>query len=236
MMKTKKTHTSLAAYKKYPRAAIHACMEIVVIAVEISKQPGQSAAHDLSGLHERLCGRFDSVIKHCKAASLPDGAARELLYPLAALADEVVLSVPHYRFYWSERLLQLRYFGEAEAGTKFFLKLEKLMNGENPKKEVLEFYFISLALGLKGMYGSNEARQREKTFQNLGAMLKNIRHTNREAWSGANEFAEVDKRKHAGRTFVLPIVYAGFAFVVTAVAAAAYFIARKNLLNLLEHF
>jgi type IV/VI secretion system ImpK/VasF family protein len=152
------------------------CSEIVNRVTEIPSLP---SIVDLDGLHSEICAEFDAIIKRCRQKALPDAAASELIYPLAALVDETLLSNPKYRYYWTERPLQLRYFGEVIAGTRFFAKLEAHIQASEPSPEILKIYFISLALGLKGMYGGAEAKRCAKITENLGAMLIDIHNRNK---------------------------------------------------------
>jgi type IV/VI secretion system ImpK/VasF family protein len=217
---------------QYPRPVTLACAEVVVI---ITDALDKSSTYNLPELHESICTKFDAIIKVCRAGSLPDSAARELLYPLAALADETFLSIPHCRYYWSERPLQLRYFGETAAGTKFFSRLEAHMNAKSPKSEILELYFIGLALGLKGMYGVDGARDRRclKIFEDLGIMLKNIR--GRE--EARNDVpVPVNKRADVISWMMPSIISLGLIFLVMAVTAAVYLISRADLFKFLDRF
>jgi type IV/VI secretion system ImpK/VasF family protein len=158
---------------QYPRRAMRHCAEIIN---KITTIPTLPSIIDMDDLHASMRAEFDAVIKLCRQKSLPDDAAPELIYPLAALVDETLLSAPKYRGYWTERPLQLRYFGEVIAGTKFFEKLEAHIQAAKPNVEILEIYFISLALGLKGMYGGEEAKRCAKITEKLGAMLIDIRN------------------------------------------------------------
>jgi len=160
---------------QYPSKAIKLRAEIINKLTDIpTLQPV-----DLDDFHASIRAKFDAVIRHCRRKSLPDRAAPELIYPLAALVDETLLSNPKYRYYWTERPLQLRYFGEVIAGTKFFAKLESHIQADVPNVEILETYFISLAMGLKGMYGGEEAKRCAKITERLGAALINLRTKNR---------------------------------------------------------
>jgi type IV/VI secretion system ImpK/VasF family protein len=165
-----------SAYK-YPHSVIMLRAEIVNKVTDIPTQT--SIIMDLDDFHASMRAEFDAVIRHCRRKSLPAGAALELIYPLAALVDETLLSDPKYRAYWTERPLQLRYFEEVTAGTKFFAKLEAHIQADEPNVDILETYFISLALGLKGMYGGEEAKRRAKITESLGAALIDIRNKNR---------------------------------------------------------
>jgi len=166
---------STSAYR-YPSRVTRLCAEIVNKVTEIQTR---ASIIDLDDFHADMRAKFDAVIRHCRRKALPDRAAPELIYPLAALVDETLLSAPKYRAYWTERPLQLRYFGEVIAGTKFFAKLEAHIQADEPNVEILETYFISLALGLKGMYGGEEARRCAKITERLGAMLIDIRNKNK---------------------------------------------------------
>jgi len=161
---------------RYPHKAMSLCAEIVNKATDIR---AHNQIADLDGFHASMCAKFDAVIRHCRRKSMPIDAAAELIYPLAALVDETLLSDPKYRAYWTERPIQLRYFGEVIAGTKFFAKLETHIQADAPCVEILETCFIALSLGLKGMYGGEEAKRRAKIIENLGAMLIDIRNKNR---------------------------------------------------------
>jgi len=161
---------------QYPRRAMRLCAEIIN---KVTTIPTLPSIIDMDDFHASMCVKFDAIIKLCRQKSMPAQAASELIYPLAALVDETLLSAPRYRYYWTERPLQLRYFGEVIAGTKFFAKLEAHIQAAKPNAEILEIYFISLALGLKGMYGGEEAKRCAKITEKLGTMLMDIRNKNR---------------------------------------------------------
>jgi type IV/VI secretion system ImpK/VasF family protein len=205
---------------QYPRQVTRLCAEIVNV---VTGFPTLPSIVDLEALHASVSAKFDAVIKHCRVESLPESAALELIYPLAALVDETLLSNPGSRNYWAERPLQLRYFGEVLAGTKFFAKLEAHTRADAPCAEILEAYFVSLALGLKGMYGGEEARRRSRVTESLGVMLMDIRAKDADAADA------VDKREKPGwpaRAVVIASLIGVTA--VSALATVAYYIASLN--------
>jgi len=198
---------------KYPPQATTLCAEIINI---VTRLPALSPTVDLDAFHASIVAEFDAVIKLCRLNSMPDDAARELIYPLAALVDETLLSNPKYRCYWTERPLQLRYFGEVIAGTKFFAKLEAHISADEPCQEILEAYFASLALGLKGMYGGEEAKRCARVTENLGVMIRDIRIKN-----GAQAEPAVDKQEKEGargRTRTIMFLAAAAAILLSATA------------------
>ena len=217
---------------QYPRAAMQMCAEVIIIIINASKE---SSTCNLSELHESICAKFDAVIKRCRADLRSDSAALELIYPLAALADETFLSIPRYRYYWSERPLRLCYFGEAAGGAKFFSRLDAHVNASSPKREVLDMYFVSMALGLKGMFGvdgSGEQRRRQNIFESLGAMLINIRKKGR----GAEVSECVDNGRSVVSGMMVAVVSLGLVLLIMLVTAVIHIVSYADLLNFLEQF
>jgi len=213
-----------SAYQ-YPRRAMRLCAEIVNKVTEIPTCP---SIMDLDGFHADMRASFDAVIKHCRRKSLPGHAAPELIYPLTALVDETLLSNPKYRAYWTERPLQLRYFGEVIAGTKFFAKLETHIQSDNPRVEILETYFISLALGLKGMYGGEEAKRCSRIMERLGGMLIDIRNKNRKT----TDVIDKPEKRIPWRLWTLAAL-TGAAAVLMVITAIIKSVATKNLIEFL---
>jgi type IV/VI secretion system ImpK/VasF family protein len=211
---------------QYPDRVMRLCAEIINKVTEIPTLP---SIIDLDGFHADICAKFDAIIKHCRRKSMPSGAAPELIYPLAALVDEALLSDPKYRCCWTERPLQLRYFGEVIAGTKFFAKLEDHIQADEPCVEILETYFISLALGLKGMYGGEEAKRCAKITERLGETLIDIRNKNKRAMD------VIDRQEDRSRlwsvwTLAILAATATVSMILTAVIKG---IATKNLVEFL---
>jgi type IV/VI secretion system ImpK/VasF family protein len=206
------------------------CAEVVVIVTEISKQ-SPTVSTNMADMHKLICSKFDSIVKQCRVSSLPDDAAPELIYPLVALVDETILNIPEYKFFWSERLLQLRYFGEASAGMKFFARLETRMKAKEPKIDVLELYFVGLALGLRGMHSGHDRRRCEKIFESLGIMLKNVRRKNKRGWGSVRMAGKGERTKWEG---MMPAVYTCLTLIVIGCAAIVFFVSRANLLNFLN--
>ncbi|MDR2579045.1 MAG: DotU family type IV/VI secretion system protein [Chitinispirillales bacterium] len=157
----------------YPCQIDKICAEIIVEVMEAARAP---SAGDADRLYGELCAKLDSAIRLCEVERFSVDAARELLYPLAALADEVFMAMPQYRARWIANPLQLRYFGEVVAGTAFFSRLEKLTEAPEGKKRQLELYFTCLALGFKGMYGAGGQSGLRERFESLGATLTDMRN------------------------------------------------------------
>jgi type VI protein secretion system component VasF len=123
----------------------------------------------------------------------------------------------------------LRYFGEVIAGTKFFAKLETHIQSTEPCPEILKIYFISLALGLKGMYGGEEAKRRVKITESLGAMIIDIHDRNGKT---ANAIDTREKPPVSWRLLTLAVLTAAAA-VLMFVTAMYRSVSMKNLIAFL---
>lgn len=197
---------------RYPRQTAMLCADIINAVTGISELP---SIVDMEALHASMVAKFDSIIKRCRVDSMPAEAATELIYPLAALVDETLLSNPKYRYYWTERPLQLRYFGEVIAGTKFFAKLEAHIRQNEPCVEILEAYFVSLALGLKGMYGGDEARRCAGVTESLGVTLMDIR--SKRPGAAAVDKTEKHDRRYGRAAFIAFLSATTVASMIAAV-------------------
>lgn len=87
---------------------------------------------------------------------------REAQYVMAALADEIFLSLDWPgREHWRNDLLETRLFETYNAGDAFFKRLEKLLKtGDRVQAEIAIVYLLALTLGFRGRYagGRDEGR------------------------------------------------------------------------------
>ena len=114
--------------------------------------------------------------KNCATLKLTQASIEESKYALIALMDETVLSVPGVcRDYWLSHPMQLDYFGDNIAGEEFYNKLQNLLLQTEGKKDVLEVYYLCLALGFEGKYKLSNAEERLAIFEDLGRKLRRTR-------------------------------------------------------------
>jgi type VI secretion system protein ImpK len=146
--------------------------------LDAAKSPSTS---DADKMYKELCAKFDAAIRLCEVERFPVDATLEVLYPLAAFADEVFMGMPPYRARWVTNPLQLRYFKLVDAGEAFFSRLEKLIAAPEGKKRLLELYFICLALGFKGIYGIGGHGGLRELFEDLSTKLTDTRLNTRGA-------------------------------------------------------
>ncbi|MDR2765909.1 MAG: DotU family type IV/VI secretion system protein [Holosporaceae bacterium] len=82
---------------------------------------------------------------------------REVVYLMAALADEIFLNMEWSgKEYWEENMLEYRYFGSQMAGDEVFNKINELLVTDGASTPKAEIYLKALALGFKGKYRDAE--------------------------------------------------------------------------------
>jgi type VI secretion system protein ImpK len=109
------------------------------------------------GTLPELRARIGEYLDRIDREGLQAGIAREDLeaakYPLVAFLDETILNSEwDGRMAWREHPLQLDLFGEGAAGDRFFERLDKVRGGGEAKADLLEIYWLCLALGFEGKY------------------------------------------------------------------------------------
>ncbi|MFP4013045.1 MAG: type IVB secretion system protein IcmH/DotU [Chitinispirillaceae bacterium] len=127
-------------------------------------------------LRRTVCCYLNDFVSNCRCAGVNSDTIGNALYALVALVDETVMSTAGaYRDFWSSKLLQIEYFGENLAGTKFFSRLRSAMARAREKSDLLEVYFLCLALGFKGIYRIGKESERMVLFEELGVLLRKLK-------------------------------------------------------------
>ncbi len=103
-------------------------------------------------LHQRLKRFISDMLRLAEARGFGREEAREIAYPVVALADELVQSrSEELRAFWATHALQLEFFGEFVAGEEFFTRLERL-RADPRRRELLRAYHLALLLGFQGRF------------------------------------------------------------------------------------
>jgi len=84
------------------------------------------------------------------AQALPVVSAEDGMFAIAAFVDEVAMSLPDLRPYWSQVMLQARRFNTNNAGVEFYTRLERVRQGP---KSTLATFVVILGCGFLGQYG-----------------------------------------------------------------------------------
>ena len=154
-----------------------ACVDIISFALQLKgvKDPG-----DPEAFRAKVDELFQIFDTRASGAGVSPPNAALAKYALAAFVDEIVLNSSwSLKDSWSGRPLQLEYFNDFAAGEEFYNKLDTLRHTEDPKRiEVLEVYFLLLALGFKGKYGGFEGLEKlRRLTDDISKELRRARGT-----------------------------------------------------------
>ena len=110
---------------------------------------------DPTGLRARLREQIDGFERSARAASVPDERLFVARYALCALLDDSASATP-WGCDWTTHGLLAEVHGEARGGEKFFALLDPMTGDPATYLELLEFFYVCLALGFEGKYRGGE--------------------------------------------------------------------------------
>lgn len=105
-------------------------------------------------LHQKLVEflQKQDLQVEANAGTFTHGLYKELKYILCGLADDIMLAGDDKKW-WSQYLLEEKFFGTHIAGEKIFDNIDQLLNSsETYKKSLFPAYLYLLSLGFKGKY------------------------------------------------------------------------------------
>jgi type VI secretion system protein ImpK len=117
---------------------------------------------DPAGLRARLREQIEGFERSAKAAGVPDERLFVARYALCALLDDSAAATP-WGGDWSAQGLVAELHGEAGGADKFFVLLEQMLGEPAKYLELLEFFYICLALGFEGKYRGGEGGRQALT-------------------------------------------------------------------------
>ncbi|HEX7900596.1 MAG TPA: type IVB secretion system protein IcmH/DotU [Planctomycetota bacterium] len=125
------------------------------------KDPGPAET-----LRQRVDDQFRALESRARQGGIPLEDVQLIKYAMAAFIDESVLTSQWpAKDVWSGKPLQLEYFNDFSAGEEFYVKLEAVRAGANPRKaEILEVFYSCLALGFRGKYVDLQGMERKKVL------------------------------------------------------------------------
>lgn len=104
-------------------------------------------------LRQRIKDLLSSVEREARQAGAAPSEIEEARFAVVAFIDETVLSSQWpSRDYWVAKPLQLEFFDRFDAGEEFFARLQRLLEQPGSHAELLEVYYLCLALGFKGQH------------------------------------------------------------------------------------
>ncbi|RMI27493.1 MAG: DotU family type IV/VI secretion system protein [Calditrichaeota bacterium] len=131
---------------------------------------------DPERLRRRILEFINRLERRAKEAGYPSEDIRYTKFALVAFLDETILASQwSQKDLWMSNPLQLELFGRMDAGEMFFRNLEELRRHSAGNVEVLEVYYLCLALGFKGRYSLFEQDKLWFILEDLYGELQRLR-------------------------------------------------------------
>jgi len=126
------------------------CSEIFYMIFHI--RGGRDPGHP-DTLRKEIALHLQDVDRRGKKLGLAEEDVKATRYALCALIDETILNSQWaFKDQWTDRPLQLEYFGEHMAGERFFDLLERVRQKGSRKVDLLEVFCLTLIFGFQGKY------------------------------------------------------------------------------------
>ena len=108
---------------------------------------------DPAGLRARLKEQVDGFERSAIAAGIPDDQMQAARFALCALLDDSAAATPWGRE-WASLVAEIE--GQDDSGEQFFVRLDEMLAAPENSAELLEFFYVCLALGFEGKYRSGD--------------------------------------------------------------------------------
>jgi type VI secretion system protein ImpK len=135
------------------------CLKVFDCKKQVEEDPTEVNHKDL---HKSIGYLLKISLENENYSSSQEGI-KELIYVMAALADETFLSMEWAgKKYWEENMLEQLYFGSQIAGEEIFNRINRLVvEKKSVAVEMAEIYLRVLSLGFKGKYRGLDDEQME---------------------------------------------------------------------------
>jgi type VI secretion system protein ImpK len=132
-----------------------------------------SAFGEADLLRERIKRLLDKAGLEAARAGVAHEDVQAAKFAMVAFIDETILSSEWAeKDRWLARPLQLEIYDRYDAGEEFFVKLETLRGQRVHRAEVLEVYYLCMALGFKGRYQLHDQERLRLIIEETYAELK----------------------------------------------------------------
>lgn len=101
-------------------------------------------------VHRQANVLLDEMKQSKTALELPVQSVDDAMFAIAALLDEMAMSLPDLRPLWAAHPLQAKRWMTNNAGVEVFQRLDRVRAGP---KNVLATYMVVIGLGFQGRYG-----------------------------------------------------------------------------------
>lgn len=136
-------------------------------------------AADDFGAEEMLRRRIKDLLERTERDALGSGVAPDAIqsakFAIVAFLDETILSSNWaQKDVWMNTPIQLELYDRFDAGEVFFDRLHRLLDDPRVHAEVLEVYFLCMALGFKGQYQLHEQEQLRALIETTQEKLSQV--------------------------------------------------------------
>jgi type VI secretion system protein ImpK len=187
------------------REGLNPLEQSATVLLNLLGQVRNTATHpNPDGLHQQIA---DEIMQFERKAQLK-GVSPETIYiaryALCSIIDEFVMATPWgANSIWSKQSLLSRFHKETSGGEKFFRLLEKLEEDPARNIDLLELFYLCLALGFRGKYAvsADGINELERVRESLYRLIRRHRDDPEPALSPSWE--GLDKQVKA-RTGLIP--------------------------------
>jgi type VI secretion system protein ImpK len=189
---------------------------------------------DPAGLRETLAQAVSLFEAKAAAARVPHEQVIAARYALCTFLDEAAANTPWGEKVWAQRSLLVQFHNEAWGGEKFFQLLGKLAERPSQQRDLLELFYLILALGFEGRYRVQEngraqlAGVRERLARMIARERGPLESELSPQWRGsAGSSAALHERlplwvSAAVAAVLLALVYAGLSFALNRKSDLTY--------------
>ena len=181
---------------------------------------------DPERLRDRILCLLDEAWHTARENGISPEDVDRARFAVVAFMDETVLSSDWPRKdAWTARSLQFEMYERYDAGEEFFNRLEQLRANPSDNIEVLEVYYLCLALGFQGRYQLQKSTETAVIAENLYNELKLASRAGDDPLSphgtpGDQAFTRMRNRLPAWAVASFTVVLAGIIYLAMSLYAS----------------
>lgn len=124
------------------------------------------APASVDALRARLLDLFSDFDNACRRASIPEEHETLARFALCTVLDEAIQRTAWgHAAQWPQRSLSIKLFGANHGGDAFFNALDRLVQAPSKYLQVLQLFYVCLALGFMGKYLVRDASGRAEVAE-----------------------------------------------------------------------
>lgn len=160
------------------------CAECIMLIVHLRANKEYGEAMEL---RRRILDLLERLKRTARRADIEQADVDAAVFALVAFLDETIINSEwSQKDLWMVRLLQEELFSLNTAGNEFFSRLEQLRQRPQMYAEVLEVYYLCMALGFKGKYQLQDADRLRTLIEDTYHDLQRAGRTPNDEWIAPN--------------------------------------------------